>query len=227
MLPVDVGLVVGGAALFLGSDALEPAPQYARTLKLAGAGLALVGIVRMLRGLRAAGGLASSVAGLIVAPDETSSSSTFQTGAPPREVIPIEGQEPVKVPATAPSSGVAAGGKVYKVTGEVISPVAGGKVRRKPFSSTYPLTVELANWTHQRQSVHVTMRTTYVRLRGAEERSDDFGLREVDALGTARFSAQVASGNYNNVLFELGAAQVVAALFVDGRQVHATRWDLE
>lgn len=225
MAVLDVGLVVGGLGAAAAAGSVLPG-QQAGLLRLAGIGVALVGGIRLAKSLRERGGLAAAAGEFVLAPDATEVGATRQVPAPPLQLPSLADREPAAVPAGSPSSGVAAGGALYKVTAELISPRKGGSVSRALFKTTYPVRVELLNHTDVLQRVSVTALVTYHRLGGAEERLEDLGSHEVNPLGVARFDAQLGSGNYHTGLFEFGAANVALALFVDGRQVHSTSFEL-
>jgi hypothetical protein len=124
--------------------------------------------------------------------------------------------------------GIVAAGLLTRVTAQIIEPAKGSRVYRSLFRSTFPAVIEVVHEGGDVAQVQVEALIDFHEYAGTVRRNVRTLLPAVVmAPGDVhRFEVELESDNVNNLAFEVGQADAIARVFVNGVQTQATSFEV-
>jgi hypothetical protein len=128
----------------------------------------------------------------------------------------------------AEPQGVVGGSLMSGITAQIVDPAQGGKVYRRAFSSSFPATIEVVSVMREAHGIQIEVVADYYEFAGAERRGirTRFPTRQVPGDSVERFEVLIDSGNFNGLAYELGQANAVVRVLVNGIQTQSTAFEV-
>lgn len=228
-----LGLIAGGALVYFGRDALFAGARERDLAKLAGLGLGLAGVLKIVSSALSRGERILDVPVEIV--NELKDAVLPGPGPVPGtgvsvpilggSLVPPRELPPPTQPPPGESFGIVVGPLVSPVVANITDPVDGGTSRRAIFDSAFPVTIDIQNFTDREQEIllEAVVRTTTVfgKVDPVQQR---IGIVRVPARDTITgYKARLDSGSR----FELGDPTVTVQLLVNKKPTQSVTFEVE
>jgi hypothetical protein len=124
--------------------------------------------------------------------------------------------------------GIVSGNLQIAVTAQIISPPKDGEVGRRWLHSTFPVEIELASSSMHANLVDLEVVCDFYEFAGAERLGIRSALGSFDVMPgqVRRVSAQIDSGNFNQLSWEFGQALCIARVLVNGDLAQETSFNV-
>jgi hypothetical protein len=144
---------------------------------------------------------------------------------------PVGGSSPEDPAAPSNRSdpeGIVSGNLQVAVTAQIISPPKDGEVSRRWLGSTFPVEIELASSSMHANLIDLEVVCDFYEFAGAERLGIRSALGNFDVAPgqVRRVSAQIDSGNFNQLSFEFGQALCIARVLVNGDLAQETSFNV-
>lgn len=238
-----LGLIAGGALVYFGRAELFAGERERELAKLAGLGLGLAGVLRIVSGvlrrgigptalttfvgeenLERAADLARDVKDAVLpgpGPVPGTGVSVPILGGP---LVPLRELPHSTEPPPGESFGIVSGPLVSPVVAAIVSPFQGGKATRPRLSKRFPVTIELQNFTDRDQPIVVDANVKTSTAFGTKPTIGERILaRTIQPRALEKLTANLDSGS----LFELGDLTVTVQLLVNNKPTQSVSFEVE